>query len=116
MNNKTKKILIFSLILFLLGVIYLSIELIFPREFEISGTLYSKDESLNLEKSERNSQYYISFNDTSKKKIEIECNKQQYDFIVNDREYYIIYRLNFFNRKKAKIIMLDDKPIYNDIK
>lgn len=113
MNSKAKKILIFIiLILFILGVIYLTIELFFPRDLEISGTLNPKEDVLKLEKLEKNGLYYISFNSQTKKKINIECSKQQYDFVVNDKEYYILYRLNFFNRKKAKILMIDDKPMY----
>jgi hypothetical protein len=101
-GNKTKIILI--LILVEIGILYLSMEFLYPRDFQAKGDIGG---TISIAKLEKDNHYYISFD-----KIKLECTKEQSDFLSNKTECYIYYRLNFFNRKTGKILKLDDKPIY----
>lgn len=113
MKNKNKIILIVVLILFVIGILYLAMELFYPREVDISGTFGAKNDEFRLEKSEKNNRYYVNFLKNNKK-IEMECSKTQYDLLSKDVQYYIVYRENFFNRNKGKILTLDNNPIHSN--
>lgn len=114
MQVKTKIIFQILLTMIIVGMVYLLVEQFFPRDYGIAVSIDGTNDSFMLKKLEKNSRYYISFKQLrSNKKIEIECTKEQYDFITNEKEYHIIYRKNFFNRSTGKIIKLDDKPIWD---
>ncbi len=45
--------------------------------------------------------------------MELTCTKEQYDFMINGRPLYILYRKDFFNRTKGKVLKVDNIPIDN---
>ena len=117
-----------ALILMIIGVLYLSIELFYPRDFMVSGSTVESTNSCSLEKSEENNLYYISVtqhqNGNKETITKLECTKKQYDIIdtkdqydgMNDPKiYYTFYRVNFFNRRTGKILELDNKPLLHGI-
>lgn len=112
MHNKTKIILVSILILFIIGIAYLAIEFLFPREAAISGIYGAKEDDFKVETLQKNNQYYISLYSEPNKKIEIKCTKKQYDFFIIGRQYNIVYRVNFFNRNKGKILELSNVHMY----
>lgn len=108
-------VLIFSLI-FILGLVYLETEALFPRDRRAIVSIEGTEGHERLIKEEQNGNYYISFieHDTGEPSpIRLECTKEQYDFIKSGRKYHVLYKKNYFNRKSGKVLMLDDKPIYN---
>lgn len=111
----TKIILCLVSILICVALIYTVIESFVPRTFSFQGAINDKNINSSIQKTKENDKYYISFcqNENLDKTIKIECTKQQYDFIVNGKQYHILCKRNFFNRKSGKILQLDDKPIYN---
>jgi hypothetical protein len=101
------------LLLMVTGILYLSIEIFYPRDFSISGSAYGTNIFYRLEKSKEENHYYISVieQQNATKVIKLECIKEQYDFLLGEKECHIFYRINFFNRNKGKILKIDDKPI-----
>jgi hypothetical protein len=107
---KGKRVLFLSLIVMVAGIIYL----IYPRNVGVSGSIDGKASPWRLEKLEKDNHYYISVIDQRNDKgVKLECTKEQYDVLTNEKEYHIFYKVNFFNRKTGKILELDDKPIYH---
>ena len=117
LKDKTKIALFLILILFLIlmvtAIFYLSIEIFHPRDFSISGSANGTNIFYRLEKSKEENHYYISVieQQNATKVIKLECAKEQYDFLLGEKECHIFYRINFFNRSKGKILKIDDKPI-----
>jgi len=114
MSRKLKTILI--LVLIGVGLLYLSVETLFPRDFGAEGPVNGNASSFRLEKSVQDNHYYIFFleQQNGNKKIKLECTKEQYDFLNSkQQEYHLTYKKNFFNRSTGKITKLDNKPIYN---
>ncbi len=109
-------VLIFSLI-FILGIIYLETEILFPRDwYSATVSIEGTQGHGKLIKEQQNDKYYISFTEYDNgepRPIKLECTKEQYDFIKSGKEYHVLYKKNYFNRKSGKVLMLDDKPIYN---
>lgn len=108
-------VLIFSFI-FILGLIYLETEILFPRDYGATVSIEGTQGHGKLIKEQQNDKYYISFTEHDNGEsspIKLECTKEQYDFIKSGREYHVLYKKNYFNRKSGKVLMLDDKPIYN---
>jgi hypothetical protein len=107
---KRKRTLFLVLLLIVAGVIYL----IYPRAVGVSGSIDGNATPWRLERVEKDNYYYISVIDQRKdKEVKLKCTKEQYDLLINEKEYHIFYRVNFFNRRTGKILELDDKPIYH---
>ena len=106
---KGKIAIVIMIFLMVFSIFYLTK----PRDKGITCSLGGNTDSVKLEKSEKDNNYYLSFlRQEDKKTTKIECTKKQYDFIINKEvNYHIFYRLNFFDRKSGKILELDDKPI-----
>lgn len=112
--TKTKRVILFFMILLLFSAVYSAIEYFYPRDFGVAGSIDGKTNPLKIEKFEKDNHYYISFQyqQNVNKEMQLVCTKEQYDFMTDGKEYHIVYRENFFNRNLGKILKLDDKPIY----
>lgn len=113
LGTKSKIAIVIILSLFAFSIFFLTN----PRDNGVVGTIVSGNaDSQKLVKSEKANHYYISFlryNDDNKM-VKLQCTKKEYDFINDEKkQYHILYRLNFFNKRAGKILMLDDKPIMN---
>ena len=118
MSIKSKIALTLLLILIGVGILYLTVDFLFPRDFGAEGTINKNASSYRLEKSVQDNHYYISFleQQNGNKKIKVECTKEQYDFLNDEKQdYHLTYKKNFFNRSTGKITKLDNKPIYDGI-
>lgn len=106
-------------ILIIIGLVVLGIALLFmftdvlsPRNEIIQGTPDSNND-IQLTKYEKDNNYCISFK-RANKKFEMTCTKEQYDFMSEGKTVYILFRKNFFNRYKGKVLKVDTNPISND--
>lgn len=84
MGIKIKITLYLLISLIIIGMLYLSIEFFFPRDFGFSGSIDGNTVALKLEKSKQLNQYYISLHEQEKGNVEIklECTKEQYALTV----------------------------------
>ena len=103
-GDKAKALVSLILILVIAGIFYLSMEFLYPRDFQNKVSIGG---NISISELGKDNNYYISYD-----KIKLKCTKEQYDFLVNGNESYIYYRLNFFYRNIGKILEVDDKPIY----
>lgn len=115
MNMKIKsKILLIFCLLIIIGMVYSLTEVLFPRDRPAKISAEGSARSQKFTKEQQNNHYYIIFleyDNGEASTIKVECNKEQYDFIQGGKEYHMIYRKNYFNRKTGKVKILDDKPI-----
>jgi hypothetical protein len=112
MRINVKKIFIVAAIIFIIvGIIFMLTEVLYPRDDTVKCSLDGK-EALKLERYEKEEHYYVSFKRQGREKV-FECTKEQYDFMANVKQIYILYRENYFNRNKGEILKVDEVPIAN---
>ncbi|MDF2884187.1 MAG: hypothetical protein K0R54_4754 [Clostridiaceae bacterium] len=112
MTVRGKRVLItIAALLITIGIIFMCTDVLYPRNRIIQGSLDGR-EGLKIEKYEKDNYLYVSFKQQNKENI-LECTKDQYEFMTNDKQIYILYRENYFNRNKGKILKVDDVPISN---
>lgn len=106
-----KALIIIAAIFIAVGIIFTCTEVLYPRNEIIQGSIDGK-EGVKLDKYQKDSYLYVSFKQQNKENI-LECTKDQYQFMTNDKQIYILYRVNYFNRNKGKVLKVDDVPIPN---
>lgn len=112
MTVRGKRILIIiAALLITTGIIFICTDVLYPRSRIIQGSLDGK-EGLKLEKYQKNNYFYVSFKQQNRENI-LECTEDQYEFMTNDIQIYILYKENYFNRNKGRILRVDAVPIPN---
>lgn len=92
---KVKIVIFLMLSLFAFSIFFVTN----PTDNRITGVLNE-----TVSKLEKDNHYYFSLKQYGN--IKIECTKEQYNSLVSRNSYDLFYRLNFFNRKKGKVLEL----------
>lgn len=103
--------LLIAIIVIAIALAFMFTDVISPRNDIVQGSL-EKSDSLQLIKTQNNNNYYVSFKQINKE-IKLTCTKEQYDFMSNGQQIYILYKKNFFNRNKGTVLKVDNSPIDN---
>jgi len=106
-GTKVKVVIVLMLLLFAFSIYFVT----HSADYQISGSIDGNTTQYRLEKSQKDNHYYISYIQYDKKEIKLECTKEQYNFVISGKDYYMICKLNLFNRTTGKIFELDDKPL-----